>query len=111
MQLVIENVQLVIENVHLVTQNTVLYAVSGVPSIHVRLWRTLLRTFSNGGRPELFMEGLMMIFFFFPPSLSLSAGAGQECFMDGLRHDYGCKCSFSSVHLVIENVHLVTQKL
>jgi hypothetical protein len=30
------SVQLVIENVHLVTQNTVLYAVSGVPEIHVR---------------------------------------------------------------------------
>ena len=74
MQLVIENVQLVIENVHLVTQNTVLYAVSGVPSIHVRLWRTLLRTFSNGGRPELFMEGLMMIFFFSTISFSLCRG-------------------------------------
>ena len=74
MHLVSENVQLVIENVHLVTQNTVLYAVSGVPSIHVRLWRTLLRTFSNGGRPELFMEGLMMIFFFFTISFSLCRG-------------------------------------
>ena len=52
MQLVIENVQLVIENVHLVTQNTVLYAVSGVPYIHVRLWRTLLRTFSMGAGPN-----------------------------------------------------------
>ena len=73
MQLVIENVQLVIENVHLVTQNTVLYAVSGVPYIHVRLWRTLLRTFFNGGRSELFMEG--MILFFFSLSLSLSGPA------------------------------------
>ena len=40
--------------------------------------------------------------FIFFLSLSLSLRAGPECFMDGLKYDYGCKCSFSSVHLVTQ---------
>ena len=52
MQLVIENEQLVIQHVPLVTQNPVLYAVSGVPYIHVRLWRTHYGPLAMGAGPN-----------------------------------------------------------